>query len=112
MLASTDDVQALEAAFTSAEPAGQTSAQTGWLSGAAQGMLLLNVSAALFGSNQASVCMHAQTCNGTFLVLLMPAAPYHWHICHAKLPAGWAVLQVACRVRACGRWSSSWPRPT
>ena len=58
VLASVDDIQSLEAAFASVNSPSQTKDE-GWLSRAVQGMLLLNVSAALFGSNQASVCMQS-----------------------------------------------------
>ena len=62
-LASLDDVQALEAAFASVDSLDNTydvemAPRKLWLSGAVKGMLLLNLSAALFGSNQASPSLH------------------------------------------------------
>ena len=57
-LASLDDVQALEAAFATVDSLDtsdvmEAAPRKQWLSGAVKGMLLLNLSAALFGSNQA-----------------------------------------------------------
>ena len=55
MLASVDAVEALEAALaarSAQEPDFAQPASTGLLSPAVQGMILLNISAALFGSNQ------------------------------------------------------------
>ena len=53
-LASMEDVQALEAVFASSTHADSpaSAAPKSWLSPAVQGMILLNISAALFGSNQ------------------------------------------------------------
>ena len=46
-----EDVQALEAVFAASDSA-EDAEPTGWLTAAVQGMILLNISAALFGSNQ------------------------------------------------------------